>query len=225
MSTSFTKFGFVPIINWWFYPSVAAGKKIFNERTWEGWDRSWVPIAMNQSGDAIVVKDEAIYQIQHGTGEPPELWLITKDISGLEKLVKILMGYKGFSDKDSVAVLAEKKKALQQIKKLAPKPLQDYFATEVDDIKDAIEDIKFLNTKDGRFMLAAKEFRAVVFAELRKDGKFSDIGLFRRAGKYVFFIGGKLRKGESVGDIKAVVEKYPFPFPIEYEFKPSKNKA
>ena len=211
---------FIPVIEWNFFQCEEDGKQAFNVKTWEGWDPIWVPIATNAMGDAIVAKDEAIYEVVHGTGKPPSPSLVTRDIAGLEQLFDALLDYEAISKNDTIKVLSEKKKFLLELRKLSPKTLRSSFNIEIDDLKDAISDLRFINTKDGRFMQAANEFRALVFGELRKNGKYQDIGLYRRGSKYVFLIGGQLRADESVEEIKAAVESHQSPYPVEYEFKP-----
>ena len=211
---------FIPVIEWNFFQCEEDGKRTFNVRTWEGWNPSWVPIATNAMGDAIVANDEAIYEVEHGTGKPPSPSLVTRDIAGLRQLFDSLLDYEAISKNVTIKVLSEKKKSLLELSKLAPKTLRSSFKMEIDDVKDAISDLRFLNTKDGRFMQAANEFRALVFGGLRKNGKYQDIGLYRRGSKYVFLIGGHLRAEESAEEIKAAVERHQSPYPVEYELKP-----
>lgn len=184
------------------------------------WDDEWMPIATNGSGDVIIINDGNIYEVQHDTGvlEPV---LITKDVGKLCQLMKGLAKYKGYSEDDSIETLKEVKQTLKELKKQAPRSLKYDFELEIEDIQDTISDKRWLKTKAGQFMQELKDYTKLVYPELRKNGRYADVMIFRHVEKKIFIVGGWLKDNESVDEVKRIIAKYPSPYPVEYgEFKP-----
>lgn len=205
------------MINWDFFDSLKEGREAFNEKNWTGWVSDWTPIASNSMGDAIIIYNDAVYEVQHGTGKSPVPTLLASDIAALESLFVELKKYKGFSDKESIEDLRKKIELLSQLRKSAPRALKYDFTIEIDDLKDTISDLRYDNSKEGKFFKVATEIQKSALTELRKKERYSEIRLLRRENKFVFYIAGKLKKGESLEEIKSVFSKYSFLYPIEYD--------
>jgi hypothetical protein len=207
----------IPVIDWNFFASLKEGREFYNDKNWSGWNPGWVPIASNVMGDAIILYNDAVYEVKHGTGEEPRPTLVTNDIAGLESFFIELKTYKGYSENDSIDELREKKELLLQLKKFAPRSLKYDFTLEIDDIKETISDIRFDNSKEGKFLQAAKQLQKTAMAELRENGRYSAIRLLRRENKLIFYITGSLKRGESLEEIKNVISKYTLSYPVEYD--------
>ena len=223
MSTFFSKFKnkSVPIIGWKFVSTLKEGKGLYNQNTWSGWDNEWTPIATTEVGDVVVIKESCIYEITHGLGESPKPVLITKDIESLESFIKTLLKYKGHSKEDSIEKLREIKQTLMDLKKEAPRELKFNFTSVINDVKEIMSDKRWLKTKEGKFYLAIMEFIKQVYPELRKNGRFEEVIIYRNFEKQTFSVGGMLKEGESEEEVKEIISKYESPYPIEYaEFKP-----
>ena len=211
----------IPIIKWIFFETLNNGIEAYNEQTWDGWKEEWQPIATNELGDAIVIISDGLYEIQHGTGKPPKPKLITANLAETERLFEELSSYKGFSDEEPLDELRKKKEHLTNLRKNAPRSFKTDFTIEIDDIKETISDIRFNNSKEGKFLNAAREIQKTALTELRQNDRYSEIRLLRREKKLVFYITGKLNKDESPEEIKLVFGKYSFAFPVEYELNDS----
>ncbi len=72
----------IPVLDWNFVASLKVGKELFNQKSWDDWDNSWIPIAVTVLGDVVIFKDDAIYEIMHGTGEKPKPSLVTNEDMG-----------------------------------------------------------------------------------------------------------------------------------------------
>jgi len=208
----------IPIINWSFFPSLKKGTEYCNGVNWPGWGKTWISIASNQLGDAIILVDNSIFVVNHETVEKS---LITKDIPKFEELLKILKAFKGFSEKEAIENLKIKKQTLKELKKLAPRPLKFDFECEIEDIQEIISHKRWLNTKAGQFMKVHENFSKLVYPELRQNGRFSDVIISRHPDKKIFVVFGWLKEGESEEEVKEIISKYPSPYPLEYSgFKP-----
>ncbi|MDH5572706.1 MAG: hypothetical protein OEY89_13150 [Gammaproteobacteria bacterium] len=207
----------IPILNWNFFRTLNDGVRTFNKETWSGWKEEWQPIAANELGDVIVLIGNGLYEIQHGTGRHPKPKLITDNLLQMENLFQELSNYKGFSEEEPLEELRNKKEYLTNLRKNAPRPLKSDFTIEIDDIKEAINDLRFNNSKEGKFLNVAREIQKTALAELRVNDRYSEIRLLRREKKLAFYITGKLNSGESLEEIKSVFSKYSFSFPVEYE--------
>jgi len=219
MANFFTIFrkNHIPVINWSFFTSLKEGKETFNSTNWSGWNTEWSPIATTELGDAIIIYNSSVYEVQHGAGKSPKPRLVTEEISSLELLLKELKKYKGCSESEPIEELRKKKEILLNLKKKSPRALKYDFNIEIDSIKDIISDIRSENSKEGKFFKAASEMQKTSLAELRENGRYSNIRLQKRENKFVFYIWGSLKKGESVEEIKKVLSKYPAPYPVEFE--------
>lgn len=223
MSNIFNNFKrkFIPVINWTFFSTLKEGKNLYNAKTWPGWDEhKWIPVASNDLGDAIIISNDFIYEVQHDTEETKPL-LITKDIDSLNVLFTDLTQYKGYSEEDSIETLKDKKQLLKDLKKQAPSSLKYEFQMEIEDIQDAISEKRWFKTKAGQYQREHQEYLKLIYPELHDNGRFADVMIMRHLKRKVFIVGGWLKDYESVDDIKKIIDKYPSPYPIEYgEFKP-----
>jgi len=219
MSNIFSKFRNkeIPVINWYFFKTLKEGANAFNEKTWGGWIGDWKPVATNDVGDAIVLLNNGLYEVQHDTGKPPKPKLVTDNLIEIETLFKALRKYKGFTEKETIDDLRSKKEYLINLKKSAPRSLKYDFTVEIDDLNEAISEKKWENSKEGKFLKVAAEIQKTALAELRQNERYSDIRLLRREKKLIFYIAGKLNKNESLDEIMSVFNKYSFSSPIEYE--------
>lgn len=211
----------IPVVNWTFFSTLKEGKELYNAKTWTGWnEQKWIPIASNDLGDAIIINNDFIYEVQHDTGETKPS-LITKEVDKLIVLFKDLIKFKGYSEEDSIEILTNKKQLLKDLKKQAPRSLKYEFQMEIEDIQDAISEKRWFKTKAGQYQREHQEYLKLVYPELHDNGRFADVMIMRHLKRKVFIVGGWLKDDEYVDDVKKIVDKYPSPYPIEYgEFKP-----
>jgi len=141
----------LPVLCWNFFDSPEEGAKILNSTTWEGWDSGWSAIATNGMGDAIVVSNGAVYEVQHGTGEPARLSnKIAEDSTQFAALLLKISELEECSESDSVAALRLKRDELLSIKKEVPIPLKQYFSDAISNVKEMIEDARWAQTTAGK---------------------------------------------------------------------------
>jgi hypothetical protein len=141
----------IPILGWNVFRNAPEATGYFNPSTWEGWDPEWRPIATNGLGDAIVIAEGRVYEVEHGTGAPAQLSRpIASDTQALENLLKDLEGFVVCSEADSLADLRHKRAHIQRLKKAAPKALKYHFEDALAEVKDLIADARWNETPAGK---------------------------------------------------------------------------
>ena len=135
--------------------------------------------------------------------------------------MKELGKYRGIDDNDSAETLKKKKQRLAELRKSAPRLLKPDFTEEISDLAEGIKDFDPHKREEREFMDAVRGYINLVLPDLKKDGRFIGVSIFRRSGKHLILVGGELKDDESVDEVKKVFDKYPPPYPLEFlEFKP-----
>lgn len=204
MSNPFQSFfgSTIPVLAWKFFEGERDAAKHFNSTTWEGWQPEWTAIATNGMGDAIVVHEGSVYEVEHGTGCPAQLGKpLSTDVNALVTLLKELQPFVECSEDDSLIELRQKRDQLQRLKKLSPRQLKHHFDDALADAKDRIEDARWKQTPAGRLQASVEANHRAWEESIQNRWEVADLKI-RRSGELEVGVAG-IAKAD---DIAAIVQ-------------------